>query len=237
MLKKEKKEWKDDLLFYFLGILCCLLILLFFSFRRYQYDKKVLENYIFVYQNNERDCKVVGTTNYKVSVSRKYELLNGIKGSVWELKKKNSKKTYTLTTDKDGYSCMIGLPKGEYSIKEVKVPKERTKYEKEINFSLNQKNNVKDIKIHDKYEKIVVVALLTDELGNPIPDREFELYHDTTKVKSTKTNEKGQLGFINIPREEGIYLLDKKTNKKYTVKLEDTLNVYRFFIKESRLHE
>ena len=85
------------------------------------YDEKVIEAYSS-YNNEQKKCKVVGTTTNYVYITRLKNVDEAIEGAIWNVLDINGNIIATFETNETGQGGIVGLEYGEYFLEEQSVP-------------------------------------------------------------------------------------------------------------------
>ena len=102
-------------------IIISLLIAIYVQFSKMIYDEKVIEAYSS-YNNEQKKCKVVGTTTNYVYITRLKNVDEAIEGAIWNVLDINGNIIATFETNETGQGGIVGLEYGEYFLEEQSVP-------------------------------------------------------------------------------------------------------------------
>ncbi len=183
-------------------IICILALTGYLCYQIYQffYQKQVYENFIYSFQDTDYHCQVAGTSLNVVSIERNDEFLETLEGSIWKLENEKTKKTYTLTTNNKGKTCLVGLPDGNYRLYEDEAPENIVRHSNVYKFTLNNENRRQNITAYTQSNKIAFIIKYVNEYKVPLYNKKLDIYQDDKKIKTLTTNPKGLAGIINLQK-------------------------------------
>lgn len=192
------------------------------QYKSYQYLKE-LKQAKEQYNEKQKECVPIGTTNNYIYVTRTDEERKAIQGSVWKVTTYNGKEKGTFETNENGNGGIVGLDYGEYYLEEISVPENYTKKDYrykvilsayDTSYTLTETNAKNDGKL---------LIVLTNEEKQPIEGKKYNVSNSKNEFVSTiTTNEKGLAGLKNLP--DGTYYVqesDNKKAKKYSVYIQN----------------
>lgn len=207
-------------------IVCMLIIILLVCILRIEYNDyvyvKELKEVQAGYNEKQKECLAVGTTNNYVYITRTDESGNAISGAVWSVTSLSGDKICEFTTNDNGRGGVVGLSNGEYLLEETSVPEGYTKLENtekvvfsdyDTSYSLNETNSV---------NAGAILLVVTDEAGNPVEGIKYNVYDSSyEKIIEIETNEKGLAGVINLF--DGVYYVKEYgTGQMYELEIVDS---------------
>ena len=107
-------------------ILIIIIIVVVIQIKSFQYEKD-LRQIQAQYNEEQRDCVAVGTTNNYIYITRTDENKEAIEGAIWQVTTYDGKKKETFETDENGNGGIVGLENGEYYLEEISIPENYTK--------------------------------------------------------------------------------------------------------------
>lgn len=235
---RKTEEVMKKVLFYGVSIIGFLFFtfLIVQNYQEYRYLKNV-QKVKTKYNEEMKNCKVIGTTTNYVYLTRIKE--DGSEGAdaKWSLTNQKTKKTYSFQTDEHGIGGLAGMEAGEYLLKEIKAPKNDSKDKKTYKLIVN--NTHKTFHLTTKSVKSLnkVIIQLKNKNNIPIPNVKYDLYNSNgTRILTATTDEHGQLGIKNITA--GYYYMKRegiKRPKKHAFYLQREETKILSFIEEEEI--
>ncbi len=106
------------------------------EFCKYEYAKD-LKQAQTQYNEKQKECVVVGTTNCYIYLSRISENVGKVAGSKWRVTTVSQEEIGTFETNEEGNGGLVGLPYGEYYIEEISTPENVTKITDKYKFIIS----------------------------------------------------------------------------------------------------
>ncbi len=193
------------------------------QYEGYKYDMK-LKQVQAQYNEKQKECVVVGTTNNYIYVTRTDENKEIIVGSKWKVTSYDGTQIGTFETNSRGNGGLVGLECGEYYLEEISVPENYTKKENRYRIILSTYDTSYTLTKTDSKDLGSLIISLTNENEEPVEGINFWLYNSNDeKVIEATTKENGMTKITNLV--DGIYYVqesDNKKAKKYSVCIQDS---------------
>lgn len=204
-------------------ILIIVLIVVVIQIKSFQYEKD-LRQIQAQYNEEQRDCVAVGTTNNYIYITRTDENKEAIEGAIWQVTTYDGKKKETFETDENGNGGIVGLENGEYYLEEISIPENYTKKDYRYKVILSDYDTSYTLEETDAKDSGNLLLVLVDKEKQPKEGISYNVLNNENKLISTiTTNEKGLAGLKNLP--DGIYYVqesDNKDAKKYSIYIQNS---------------
>lgn len=207
-------------LFIFITIIA-LLFAIYVQFNKMIYEEKTIDAYIN-YNNEQKKCKVVGTTTNYIFLTRLKNMDTSIEGAVWNVLDFDGNIVSTFETNEAGQGGVVGLDYGEYFLEEKSVPNGYTKKNQRYKVIFSPNDTHYELNIVDETTDNAVIFVVTDKSGNPLPGVKLNVYNsDNELLHKLVTNKDGYAGVMNLS--PGMYHAVPTNTGDY---------VYRYFEQE-----
>ncbi len=187
------------------------------EFKSYQYSKE-LKQVQSKYNDRQKECVCVGTTNNYIYVSRTDENENAIEGTEWEVTDDTGKKIGTFKTNQNGNGGIVGLEYGKYYLEEISVPENYTISQDRYRVIINKYDTSYTLKETSSTRKGSLTIAVKDNMGKEMANLSFDVFNNNDeKIATVTTKENGVTKVENFS--DGIYYIratDDKEAHKYT---------------------
>lgn len=219
---KQSNILKYIVLIVIISLIPILSIILIKEYKSYRYEIKIAEMSLN-YSDKQRECKIIGTTNNYIYVSRTDENGNPIIDSKWKVTNAQGDEIGTFDTNNKGNGGLVGLEYGEYYIEEISVPKNYELENKKYKFIVSAVDTSFELTATDMAKKNAIILIVKYTNGKPAIGVKYDVYSQTNQyIKTITTNEKGLAGVKNMPNE--VYYIRQSNNensKKHYVAIDD----------------
>lgn len=175
-------------------ILIAIIVLIFLihnQFNKLIYVSKTIEAYMN-YNEEQKKCLVVGTTNNYVYITRQKTINEPIEGAIWNIVDIRGNIIGTFKTDKLGQGGIVGLECGEYFLEEQSVPKPYESINKKYKIIISNIDTYYSLNIVNEIQENGIVFVVKNEKGEFLNDVELTVYDKKeNKVADLITNQKG----------------------------------------------
>ena len=194
MLMKKKRIIK--LLIFVLVI--ALLIAIYVQFNKLRYDEKVVNAYLS-YNNEQKKCKVAGTTTNYVYLTRLKNVDEAIEGAIWNVLDSDGNVVTTFETNETGQGGVVGLDYGEYFLEEQSVPEGYEKNNERYKIIFTPIDTHYELNVVDQNRDNAIIFVVTDKQGNPLQGAKLSVYNsDNELLHKLDTDEDGLAGVMNM---------------------------------------
>ncbi len=199
-----KKVWFYGISSVVIVFLSCFIIK---DYQEYGYLKKI-KKAKESYNQEMQQCDIVGTTTNYLFIKRTRKDYTLVKKGKWQLTNLKNKKTYTFSIHKNGVGGLVGLPSGEYSLKEIETEKKEQKDKITYKIIFDKTNKVFHLKTRGIQNVSRIIIRLRNKEKQPILGVRYDVYDiDGTYVHSMRTKENGITALENMPA--GSYYLER----------------------------
>lgn len=206
-------------------IICLLLVAIYKEFNEYIYEEKKIEASAG-YNEEQKKCEVVGTTNNYIYISRYKDKDEMIGGAIWELTDIKGNTIGTFETNDSGNGGVVGLEYGEYYLQEKSVPEGYEKTDKKYKVIISAIDTEYKLEVYSGTDVNAIIFVATDENGNPVEGIKYNIYNNKgEKINDATTNKDGLAGIKDLP--PGVYMYSEANT--------DTDDKYFFEIKENSI--
>ena len=179
-------------------IIVALLIAIYVQFNKMVYDEKIIDAYIN-YNNEQKKCKVTGTTTNYVFLTRLKNIDTSIKGAVWNVLDLDGNIVTTFETNETGQGGVVGLDYGEYFLEEKSVPDGYQKNNQRYKIIFSSNDTRYELNVIDENRDNAIIFVVTDKSGNSLPGVKLNVYNsDNELLHKLVTNKDGYAGVMNL---------------------------------------
>lgn len=175
-------------------ILTAIIVLIFLIYNQFNkliYVSKTIEAYKN-YNDEQKKCIVVGTTNNYVYITRQNTINEPIEGAVWNIIDIRGNIIGTFKTDELGQGGIVGLECGEYFLEEQNVPKPYENINERYKIVISNIDTYYSLNIINEIQENGIVFVVTNEKGESLNGIELAVYDKKgNKVVDLTTNQKG----------------------------------------------
>lgn len=175
-------------------ILTAIIVLIFLIYNQFNkliYVSKTIEAYKN-YNDEQKKCIVVGTTNNYVYITRQNTINEPIEGAVWNIIDIRGNIIGTFKTDELGQGGIVGLECGEYFLEEQNVPKPYENINERNKIVISNIDTYYSLNIINEIQENGIVFVVTNEKGESLNGIELAVYDKKgNKVVDLTTNQKG----------------------------------------------
>lgn len=172
-------------------IIFILVFLIYNQFNKLIYVSKTIEAYIN-YNDEQKKCLVVGTTNNYVYSTRQKTINEPIEGAIWNIVDIRGNIIGTFKTDKLGQGGIVGLECGEYFLEEQSVPKPYESINEKYKIIISNIDTYYSLNIVNEIQENGIVFVVKNEKGESLNGVELTVYDkEENKVADLTTNQKG----------------------------------------------
>lgn len=175
-------------------ILTAIIVLIFLIYNQFNkliYVSKTIEAYKN-YNDEQKKCIVVGTTNNYVYITRQNTINEPIEGAVWNIIDIRGNIIGTFKTDELGQGGIVGLECGEYFLEEQNVPNPYENINERYKIVISNIDTYYSLNIINEIQENGIVFVVTNEKGESLNDIELAVYDKKgNKVVDLTTNQKG----------------------------------------------
>ena len=172
-------------------IIIILMLLIYNQLNKLIYITKTIEAYIN-YNDEQKKCLVVGTTNNYVYITRQKTINEPIEGAIWNIVGIRGNIIGTFKTDKLGQGGIVGLECGEYFLEEQSVPKPYEGINKKYKIIISNIDTYYSLNIVNEIQENGIVFVVKNEKGESLKGVKLAVYDkEENKVADLITNQKG----------------------------------------------